>query len=152
VGVRAAPEPAAAAFRAGTGRQGDRALAEDQRPRPSALECANPAVQQSGGLELDFCGIAKGFAVDWAVRKLQAAGWAAGMLEIGGELRSWGRALMGGPGRCSWARAVLPRPSRWSWPAGRALCHLRRFLASVHAGRQALFAHAGSAHGLAGDA
>jgi hypothetical protein len=44
LGVRAAPEPAAAAFRAGTGRRGDRALAEDQRPRPSALECTNPAV------------------------------------------------------------------------------------------------------------
>jgi thiamine biosynthesis lipoprotein len=76
-------------------------------------------LQQSGGLELDFCGIAKGFAVDWAVQKLQAAGWAAGMFEIGGELRSWGSALMGGPGRCNWARAVLSRPSRWSWPAGR---------------------------------
>lgn len=46
---------------------------------------------QPGGLELDFCGIAKGFAVDWAVQKLQAAGWVAGLLEIGGELRSWGQ-------------------------------------------------------------
>ena len=46
---------------------------------------------QPGGLELDFCGIAKGFAVDWAVQQLQAAGWAAGLLEIGGELRSWGQ-------------------------------------------------------------
>ena len=47
-------------------------------------------LRQPGGLELDFCGIAKGFAVDWAVQKLQAASWAAGLLEIGGELRSWG--------------------------------------------------------------
>lgn len=46
---------------------------------------------QPGGVELDFCGIAKGFAVDWAVQQLQAAGWAAGLLEIGGELRSWGQ-------------------------------------------------------------
>lgn len=48
-------------------------------------------LRQPGGLELDFCGIAKGFAVDWAVHKLKAAGWAAGLLEIGGELRSWGQ-------------------------------------------------------------
>ncbi|QXZ10596.1 FAD:protein FMN transferase [Comamonas sp. Y33R10-2] len=48
-------------------------------------------LRQPGGLELDFCGIAKGFAVDWAVQKLQAAGWAAGLLEIGGELRTWGQ-------------------------------------------------------------
>ncbi|WP_242609865.1 FAD:protein FMN transferase [Comamonas thiooxydans] len=54
-------------------------------------------LQQSGGLELDFCGIAKGFAVDWAVQKLQAAGWAAGMFEIGGELRSWGERPDGRP-------------------------------------------------------
>lgn len=48
-------------------------------------------LQQSGGLELDFCGIAKGFAVDCVVQRLQADGWAAGLFEIGGELRCWGR-------------------------------------------------------------
>lgn len=52
---------------------------------------------QPGGLALDFCGIAKGFAVDWAVQKLQAAGWTAGLLEIGGELRSWGQRPDGRP-------------------------------------------------------
>ena len=46
---------------------------------------------QPGGLELDLCGIAKGFAVDWVVRRLQAEGWQGGLFEIGGELRSWGR-------------------------------------------------------------
>jgi thiamine biosynthesis lipoprotein len=46
---------------------------------------------QPGGLELDLCGIAKGFAVDWVVQRLQAAGWQGGLFEIGGELRSWGR-------------------------------------------------------------
>jgi thiamine biosynthesis lipoprotein len=54
-------------------------------------------LQQSCGLELDFCGIAKGFAVDWAVQKLQAAGWAGGLFEIGGELRSWGQRPDGRP-------------------------------------------------------
>lgn len=52
---------------------------------------------QPGGLELDLCGIAKGFAVDWVVQKLQAAGWAAGLFEIGGELRSWGQRPDGRP-------------------------------------------------------
>lgn len=46
---------------------------------------------QPGGLELDLCGIAKGFAVDRVVQTLQAAGWNAGLFEIGGELRSWGQ-------------------------------------------------------------
>ncbi|MEX8194743.1 FAD:protein FMN transferase [Comamonas guangdongensis] len=46
---------------------------------------------QPGGLELDLCGIAKGFAVDWAVQRLQSSGWSAGLFEIGGELRAWGR-------------------------------------------------------------
>lgn len=46
---------------------------------------------QPGGLELDLCGIAKGFAVDWVAQRLQAAGWQGGLFEIGGELRSWGR-------------------------------------------------------------
>lgn len=48
-------------------------------------------LRQPGGLELDLCGIAKGFAVDAVVQQLQAAGWAAGLFEIGGELRSWGQ-------------------------------------------------------------
>ena len=47
-------------------------------------------LMQPGGLELDLCGIAKGFAVDWGVQRLQQAGWGAGLFEIGGELRSWG--------------------------------------------------------------
>ncbi|MBV8250767.1 MAG: FAD:protein FMN transferase [Comamonas sp.] len=46
---------------------------------------------QPGGLELDLCGIAKGFAVDWVFQRLQSSGWSAGLFEIGGELRAWGR-------------------------------------------------------------
>ena len=47
-------------------------------------------LMQPGGLALDLCGIAKGFAVDWVVQRLQQAGWGSGLFEIGGELRSWG--------------------------------------------------------------
>lgn len=48
------------------------------------------ALVQPGGLVLDFCGIAKGFAVDWVAQRLQSSGWAAGLFEIGGELCAWG--------------------------------------------------------------
>lgn len=48
------------------------------------------ALVQPGGLSLDFCGIAKGFAVDAVVQRLQSSGWNTGLFEIGGELRSWG--------------------------------------------------------------
>ncbi|MBF5004282.1 FAD:protein FMN transferase [Diaphorobacter caeni] len=55
-------------------------------------------LRQPGGLRLDLCGIAKGFAVDQVARKLQDAGWSGGLFEIGGELRSWG----GKPGGGAW--------------------------------------------------
>ena len=54
---------------------------------------------QPGGVELDFCGIAKGFAVDAVVESLQAQGWHGGLFEIGGELRSWGLRPDGQPWR-----------------------------------------------------
>ncbi|WP_370682327.1 FAD:protein FMN transferase [Comamonas sp. GB3 AK4-5] len=54
---------------------------------------------QPGGVELDFCGIAKGFAVDAVVELLQAHGWRGGLFEIGGELRCWGQRPDGSPWR-----------------------------------------------------
>ena len=60
---------------------------------------ASRELLQPGGLELDLCGIAKGFAVDWVVQGLQAEGWQGGLFEIGGELRSWGRRPDEGPWR-----------------------------------------------------
>ncbi|MDR2335407.1 MAG: FAD:protein FMN transferase [Burkholderiaceae bacterium] len=45
---------------------------------------------QPGGLRLDLCGIAKGFAVDRVVEALAQQGWTGGLFEIGGELRGWG--------------------------------------------------------------
>lgn len=58
---------------------------------------AGQALVQPGGVSLDFCGIAKGFAVDLVVERLQQAGWTAGLFEIGGELRGWGRKPDGSP-------------------------------------------------------
>lgn len=46
---------------------------------------------QPGGVQLDLSGIAKGFAVDAVVQQLQQAGFADGLLEIGGELKAWGQ-------------------------------------------------------------
>lgn len=60
---------------------------------------------QPGGLVLDFSGIAKGFAVDAVVEQLQAQGWAGGLFEIGGELRSWGLRPDGQPWRVQLASA-----------------------------------------------
>lgn len=54
---------------------------------------------QPGGLQLDLSGIAKGFAVDWVAERLREAGWEHALLEIGGELRAWGRRPGGQPWR-----------------------------------------------------
>ena len=47
-------------------------------------------VRQPGGVSLDFCAIAKGFAVDAVSRHLHAQGLAHHLVEIGGELRGQG--------------------------------------------------------------
>ena len=49
------------------------------------LSAESVRIRQSGGLELDLCGIAKGFAVDEVVRRLQQAGWLGGLKKKGGE-------------------------------------------------------------------
>lgn len=59
---------------------------------------------QPGGVQLDLSGIAKGFAVDSVAQRLQQAGWAHGLLEIGGELKAWGH-----------------RPDGQAWHAGLSL-------------------------------
>ena len=58
-----------------------------------------PWLEQPGSLQLDLCGIAKGFAVDWVVQRLRQEGWASGLFEIGGELRGWGERPDGRPWR-----------------------------------------------------
>jgi thiamine biosynthesis lipoprotein len=61
---------------------------------------------QPGGLRLDLCGIAKGFAVDLVARFLEEAGAGHFIVEIGGELRGRGVKPDGTP----WWVAFEPSP------------------------------------------
>jgi thiamine biosynthesis lipoprotein len=54
------------------------------------IDASQRSVRQPGGLALDFCAIAKGFAVDAVSRYLDAQGVAHHLVEIGGELRGQG--------------------------------------------------------------
>ena len=54
------------------------------------LEPAAQRAWQPGGLELDLSAIAKGFAVDLVATRLLREGFAAHLVEIGGELRGAG--------------------------------------------------------------
>lgn len=54
------------------------------------LEPAARRAYQPGGLQLDLSAIAKGFAVDLVSQRLQQAGFASHLVEIGGELRGAG--------------------------------------------------------------
>ena len=58
--------------------------------RAIALDPSGRVAVQPGGLLLDLSGIAKGFAVDLGIRRLQHLGIAHALLEIGGELRGVG--------------------------------------------------------------
>lgn len=60
---------------------------------------------QPGGLELDFSGIAKGFAVDEVSRALGVLGLPDHLVEIGGELRGQGVKPSGEPW---WVELALP--------------------------------------------
>ena len=52
-----------------------------------------------GGLTLDFCGVAKGYALDRIVASLAAAGIADVFVELGGEVKAIGRHPAGRPWR-----------------------------------------------------
>ncbi|KWR74640.1 FAD:protein FMN transferase [Cupriavidus sp. IDO] len=54
------------------------------------LDIGARRAQQPGGVSLDFCAIAKGFAVDAVARYLDAQGLSHHLTEIGGELRGHG--------------------------------------------------------------
>lgn len=58
------------------------------------------------GMEVDLGGIAKGYAIDLAVRALQATGAGAGIVDIGGDLRLFGLPEPGG----KWRVAVRSLP------------------------------------------
>lgn len=79
---------------------------------------SRPAVQQPGGVRLDLCSIAKGYAVDLVSDRLHAAGWTNHFIEIGGEARGRGCKPDGQPW---WCGLELPASSP---PTVAALCDL----------------------------
>ena len=54
---------------------------------------------QPGGVQLDLSAIAKGYGVDLVTRHLRDAGFAAALVEVGGELYGYGRKPDGGQWR-----------------------------------------------------
>ncbi|MEN1959001.1 FAD:protein FMN transferase [Luteimonas sp. MJ246] len=61
------------------------------------LDASRQRVLQPGGAALDLSGIAKGHGVDTVVEWLQARGVRAALVEVGGELRGYGRKPDGSP-------------------------------------------------------
>jgi thiamine biosynthesis lipoprotein len=76
-----------------------------------ALDVARRRIRQPGGLQLDLCGIAKGYAVDLVSDTLAAHGLAHHLVEVGGELRARGRRPGGQPWRVAVAGAAAPAPA-----------------------------------------
>jgi thiamine biosynthesis lipoprotein len=64
------------------------------------LDPARHAALQPGDLQLDLCAIAKGYAIDLALDRLQAAGVQSCFIEIGGEARGLGCKPDGQPWWC----------------------------------------------------
>lgn len=67
--------------------------------RRIALDAATRRALQPGRIALDLSAIAKGFAVDDVCAWLQSAGIAAALVDVGGELRGFGRKPDGSPWR-----------------------------------------------------
>ena len=65
--------------------------------RRIAFDAAQRTIVQPGGVALDLCAIAKGFAVDEVVRFLRSRGIGNMLVEIGGELRGEGLKPDGAP-------------------------------------------------------
>ncbi len=69
------------------------------------IERLNASVLQPGGYQLDLCSIAKGYAVDLAIERLEAAGVPSCFVEIGGDARGRGCKPNGQPW---WCQIELP--------------------------------------------
>lgn len=66
------------------------ALATAERWRQLTFDRQNGRLRQPGGVTLDFCAIAKGYAVDKLAETLSDEGFTSFLVEIGGELRARG--------------------------------------------------------------
>lgn len=74
-------------------------LRPGSRSLVSCFEDAPPTLRQPGGVNLDFCAIAKGYGADRVARRLRDANIAAALVEVGGELYGYGRKPDGTPWR-----------------------------------------------------
>lgn len=81
--------------------------------RRLAIDEAAGRLFQSGGVEFDLCGIAKGYGVDLAAGALEALGVRDYLLEIGGELRGSG---VKGDGEPWWVEIEPPPDARLAEP------------------------------------
>lgn len=81
----------------------DAAEIEDARARVGwrrvVLHEHPPAVHQPGGVVLDLSAIAKGYGVDAVVARLREDGIGSALVDVGGELRGYGRKPDGTPWR-----------------------------------------------------
>lgn len=91
----------------------DAAIAALSHDRPASagevleLDCRNIRMRRHAPIELDLCGIAKGFGVDQLARCLEASGIRDYLVSIDGELRARGRRLDG----AAW-QVAIERPDR----------------------------------------
>ncbi len=90
-------DPAAAAL---PGSPAEAAARADTGYTRVPLDPERLAVFQPGGLQLDLCSIAKGYAVDLALERLASAGVHSCFVEIGGEARGRGCKPDGQPWWC----------------------------------------------------
>ena len=92
-----------------------RAAASGEPPSDEAIQKARKAVGYerlnvsgrdvhfaASGMEVDLGGIAKGYAIDQAAEALQKAGATGGIVDIGGDLRMFGKPT----GKATWTVAV----------------------------------------------
>lgn len=98
-----------------------RAVEQERLPRPEEMEKARAAVGyrkvtvkggiarlEEPGTEIDLGGIAKGYAIDRAAEAMRRAGAGAGLVDVGGDLRLFGRPLK----RAKWRIQVRTPPER----------------------------------------
>ena len=101
-----------------------RAADQGHLPTDSALRRARAAstweqihigpaglVKDRGSTRVDIDGIAKGWAIDRALERLQRSGAAGGLVEVGGDLRLYGTGPTGG----SWRVAIRSPFADESW-------------------------------------
>ncbi len=124
-------------------RCGHRKLTLDRKAR---------CVLQPGGVSLDLCGIAKGYAVDCVASLLHEQGHRDYLVEIGGELRGEGEKPDGSPW---WVALEAPRgqadTGRDDRRVARSWCRdIRRLPALFRTSRRALCAQHRSAPRLSG--